>query len=337
VSYDPFGYVTHHYGRWGWSGMYGWYWIPGVYYSPAWVVWNMVDAFFGWAPLGYYNRPIYWGHNSWRHDCWIVVDYRQLHNRKLNSYSRWDSNIGRLFPAHDPNRPLTPAWRQGPLVVTRNEFSNPNQGQLRSAMTREVSAQRLGAYEAQAGRQVVVRREAPAGGAQRPAQERPFEDSSSRLALEKRPLLRRPASAPQAGGMRTADRSGDSRGADRGSTRPVAPSFPRAPETREPGRTAMPPSHPTDSRRPSAPKAREPNRTPEPSRSTETREPSRNPTPPSRPTEDKPALPAAPSSPSKPSESTPSRTYSPSPSSPSRSPSSRPSSPPPDRGRNSRR
>ncbi|MDR1841030.1 MAG: hypothetical protein LBQ86_03800 [Holophagales bacterium] len=44
VSYDPLGYVTHHYGRWGWSSIHGWYWIPGVFYSPAWVVWNMVES-----------------------------------------------------------------------------------------------------------------------------------------------------------------------------------------------------------------------------------------------------------------------------------------------------
>jgi hypothetical protein len=232
VSYDPFGYVTHHYGRWGWSGMYGWYWIPGVYYSPAWVAWSIVDAFFGWAPLGYYNWPIYWGYGGWRHDCWIVIDYRHSHNRGMHNYSRWDNGMGRLFPAHEPNRATTPPWMQGPLVVTRSEFNNPSQGQLRRALTREVSAQRLGAYEAQAGRQVIVRRDAASKGttsatgttgiggsvgALRPAGERPFEDRSTKRALEERPVLRETgarsrrdgAGAADAPGGRTASRDTD--------------------------------------------------------------------------------------------------------------------------------
>ena len=61
VSYDPFGYVTHHYGRWGWSLDFGWYWIPGSYYSPGWVAWTTYDSYVGWCPLGYWNRPYYYG------------------------------------------------------------------------------------------------------------------------------------------------------------------------------------------------------------------------------------------------------------------------------------
>ena len=60
VSYDAFGWVTHHYGRWGWSGGLGWYWIPGRYYSPAWVAWTTYDTYVGWCPLGFYNRPWYY-------------------------------------------------------------------------------------------------------------------------------------------------------------------------------------------------------------------------------------------------------------------------------------
>jgi len=65
VSYDPFGYVTHHYGRWGWSLDFGWYWIPGAYYSPGWVAWTTYDSYVGWCPLGNYNRPYYYGRNHY--------------------------------------------------------------------------------------------------------------------------------------------------------------------------------------------------------------------------------------------------------------------------------
>jgi len=193
ISYDPFGFVTHHYGRWGWTSGYGWYWIPGVYYSPAWVVWNMSGSFFGWAPMGFYNRPVYWGYNNWHHDLWNVVDVRHIRNRHIYNYTVWDRNLTSHFPTYTANRSLTPAWRQGPLLVTRQEFNNPDPGQFRRALSREVSAERLRTYEQQAGRGL-VRRDTPAGtttaNAQRNANNRPFEDQSSRRLLAERPVLR---------------------------------------------------------------------------------------------------------------------------------------------------
>ena len=346
VSYDPFGYVTHHYGRWGWNGVYGWYWIPGVYYSPAWVAWNIVDTLFGWAPLGYYNRPVYWGYNGWNHDCWIVVDYRHIHSRNIYNYSRWDNNIGKLFPAHQPNRGLTPAWRQGPLVVTRNEFNRPDKGQLRAALSKDVSAQRLSAYEAQVGRQTIVRREKTTGGesnavaGELTAKGRPFEDRTTRRAVEDRSVLREPTGRPQREGV---ERSGGERN-DRSTTteirrsvqvsgepsrnqegrRPDAPPPSRSYEMREPDRAPAPrPSETREYNRPAAP----------PSRGYEPREPSRTDAPPSRTSE--PSRTAEPVRTSPPP-SSPVHYSSPRPAPPPSSNSSH-SAPPPDRSRNSRR
>ena len=235
VSYDPFGYLTHHHGRWGWSSTYGWYWIPGVYYGPAWVAWNMVDSFFGWAPLGYYNRPVYWGYNGIYHDLWNVVHIRNIHNRNLYNHIVWDRGMNSRFTLpHAANRSLTPPWRQGPLIVTRQEFNNPNPIQLQRALTREVASQRLMAYERQAGRPLVVRREAAPSGPGNPAgmrnvaDNRPFEDQPARRALADRPVLRpttRPAE-PQRGGARTLPNNtpgtSPARTPDRGSRPPDA-------------------------------------------------------------------------------------------------------------------
>ncbi|MDR2561764.1 MAG: FecR domain-containing protein [Holophagales bacterium] len=199
VSYDPFGYVTHHYGRWGWSPMYGWYWIPGVFYSPAWVAWNIMDGLFGWAPLGYYNRPIYWGHHGWNRDLWNVVHVRNVHARNIYSHTMGAGDIGNRFhTAANGNRSLAATWRQGPLIVTRQEFKNPEPSQFRRALSREVSNERIAAYERQAGRQLVVRRQAQPNvrptGAGQPA-DRPFEDQASRRALADRPVVR-PSNRP---------------------------------------------------------------------------------------------------------------------------------------------
>ncbi len=65
TSYDSWGWYTHHYGRWHWSHAYGWYWIPGNKWSPAWVSWSWTDNYYGWCPLSIWNRPVIVINNQW--------------------------------------------------------------------------------------------------------------------------------------------------------------------------------------------------------------------------------------------------------------------------------
>lgn len=50
-SYEPFGYIVYHYGRWYYDDYYGWIWIPDYEWAPAWVEWRYDDNYIGWAPL----------------------------------------------------------------------------------------------------------------------------------------------------------------------------------------------------------------------------------------------------------------------------------------------
>ncbi len=50
-SYEPYGWATYHYGRWTYDDYYGWIWIPGDEWGPAWVEWRYDDDYIGWAPL----------------------------------------------------------------------------------------------------------------------------------------------------------------------------------------------------------------------------------------------------------------------------------------------
>ncbi|MCB1044994.1 MAG: hypothetical protein KDC35_18780 [Acidobacteria bacterium] len=91
VSYDSFGWVTHHYGSWGWSSRWGWYWIPGRYYSPAWVAWSSYDSYLGWCPLGYWRTPYYYDrHRNYNtivinnNYTWNYIDVNHIHNRTIN-------------------------------------------------------------------------------------------------------------------------------------------------------------------------------------------------------------------------------------------------------------
>lgn len=321
VSDDPFGYVTSHFGRWGWTSRWGWYWIPGVHYAPAWVAWNMVGSNWGWAPLNYWNTPTTWGYGAWGGGhCWNVVNVNHIHRGGLNRHIYSDSNIIRSF---NSNRDLRAPWTRGPVVVTQAEFRNP--AQLSRAFAPEVRRDRLQAYERQiqatTGR-TIVRREAtgpaPAAGANPREHRIPFEDRRRDQGLERRDLVPRERShEPRPGFPRQdatpippRDRSHEPRPTERREERRPEPSparprergFETRPETREERRPDPPrdrprermmevrPSETREERRPDPPReriieSRPAPSTPRPERREERRE-ERRPDPPteSRPT-----------------------------------------------------
>ncbi|CAM2005996.1 DUF6600 domain-containing protein [Acanthopleuribacter pedis] len=169
VSYDTFGYVTHHYGRWSWSVDFGWYWKPGRYYSPAWVAFNSYDNYIGWCPLGYTNRPYYYtsiGFNiniykrhsfNWHYvhtDQFFYRGHRRAYVRNLPRYDRRVITTRHIYVERDdfrsPTR-LTRAIRQptinrdratrvavnrGSIRVNRGEAVRVNRGPSRSVVSR---------------------------------------------------------------------------------------------------------------------------------------------------------------------------------------------------------
>src|SRR5207245_4370982 len=40
ASDEQFGSVVYHYGRWNQDPSYGWIWVPGTEWGPAWVAWH---------------------------------------------------------------------------------------------------------------------------------------------------------------------------------------------------------------------------------------------------------------------------------------------------------
>ena len=51
VSYEEFGGIVYHYGRWVQVEDEGWCWVPDYQWAPAWVSWRSSDDYVGWAPL----------------------------------------------------------------------------------------------------------------------------------------------------------------------------------------------------------------------------------------------------------------------------------------------
>jgi hypothetical protein len=51
VSDEPYGWACYHYGRWIDDASFGWEWVPGNDWGPAWVSWQEGGDFIGWAAL----------------------------------------------------------------------------------------------------------------------------------------------------------------------------------------------------------------------------------------------------------------------------------------------
>lgn len=62
VADEPWGFVTSHYGRWGYSSRVGWHWMPKAGFSGAWVGWSSPAGRWsntiGWCALGFNDRPV---------------------------------------------------------------------------------------------------------------------------------------------------------------------------------------------------------------------------------------------------------------------------------------
>ncbi len=89
ISDYPWGWACFHYGRWIFDSYYGWLWIPGSNWGPAWVSWRFGEGYYGWAPLG----PGYeFGSSSYNeyncpNDWWVFIPPQYLYTG--NYYRYW--------------------------------------------------------------------------------------------------------------------------------------------------------------------------------------------------------------------------------------------------------
>jgi hypothetical protein len=145
VSYDQWGWVPYHYGRWAYESAYGWVWLPGAAYAPAWVYWMYGPSYVGWAPMGWYDcyRPYYdWAYRPYARAGfeigggwsgrvrpgevdlrpWTFVVPNQLLNRHVDQASlAADAIRDRL--RRDGNTGLVSS---SPARFNRNEIKDPN-------------------------------------------------------------------------------------------------------------------------------------------------------------------------------------------------------------------
>ena len=132
VSADPWGWPTHHYGRWGYSNPNGWYWLPARRWAPSWVYWAHSPGYVSWCALGRWDNPVFglfglmgsiigdWI-DPWR--GWTVVErrhfgsYRSMHHlaydgRRLGRDERGRFAVQRHGPGLGQARPRGPGAGQ---------------------------------------------------------------------------------------------------------------------------------------------------------------------------------------------------------------------------------
>ena len=50
VPEESWGWVPYHLGLWIWNNKYGWVWIPGSAFAPAWATWEFFTGYYAWRP-----------------------------------------------------------------------------------------------------------------------------------------------------------------------------------------------------------------------------------------------------------------------------------------------
>lgn len=84
VSDVPWGWACYHYGRWTYNPYYGWVWIPGHEWAPAWVSWRSGGGYYGWAPMGpgFVMGSAY----DYPENYWVFVGPEYLYHPNVYSY-----------------------------------------------------------------------------------------------------------------------------------------------------------------------------------------------------------------------------------------------------------
>lgn len=104
VSEEPWGWATYHYGRWAWQPPYGWVWVPGFEYAPAWVVWRHGGEHIGWAPMqpgwavGYAGYPVVYEH-------WTFVPANRFVGVRVHEIAVAPAQVRVAFHAAEPAPP----------------------------------------------------------------------------------------------------------------------------------------------------------------------------------------------------------------------------------------
>jgi len=245
-SNEPFAWAVYHYGRWVFDPSWGWVWVPGYQWAPAWVTWRFGGDVIGWAPLGpgvsvfvtAYPFVDFW---------WTFVPTVRFVGVPVHTIAYGPRETHRWFRGTQPAPPRTgatprdgrlgasPAWGGPPRRVIE-ERTGRILTPSRRAPTRELGGSRMELRE----RALPSHLPAPRSGEERPAA-RPAPSWQ-----EERPSVR---PTPRGGEERPSVRPTPRGGEERPSVRPTPrggeerSSMRRAPRAQEERPRVRAPSH----------------------------------------------------------------------------------------------
>jgi hypothetical protein len=234
VSDEPFGWAAYHYGRWTLDPAYGWVWVPGHEWAPAWVSWRYSGDVVGWAPLGP-GVSVFVGTTPFVDAWWTFVPchafvaepvYRVAYEPARTRRFYFDSVPAPARPGMrgGPGRPVaSPAWGGPPPRAIEQRIGRP------ITPVRVVAAPLPGASRVGAGEVTIYRPGVRPGG----PVARPAPSVGPREALPGRavrPDELRPRAGVPARVERPEDRGRGWAGEGRGASSPGAPPSPRPSE-----------------------------------------------------------------------------------------------------------
>ena len=220
VSEDPWGWACYHYGRWTYNPYYGWIWVPGYEWAPAWVSWRYGGGYAGWAPLapGFSVGVSYGCPDSW----WVFVGPQYMYRDNCISYWRGPNynreymgrchyienvyedngthvryNYGpraaaieqvthqpvQVYRVNQTNRPGAPAFRQNTVSLYRPAVNRSTVSTARPSNVMQAPrtiGKPQAAAEVNAGRQPAFRQEIQKNNGGRPEQGRNTQQPTAR-------------------------------------------------------------------------------------------------------------------------------------------------------------
>ncbi|HLH57141.1 MAG TPA: DUF6600 domain-containing protein, partial [Verrucomicrobiae bacterium] len=190
VSDDPWAWACYHYGNWVLDPVYGWVWVPGTEWAPAWVAWREAPDYIGWAPCG----P---GGVAVRDSEYLFVDVHHFHDRLEP----------REFVYNDPailrrSRPVGGFRREARDIGGARRQIAFNQGPSVDVIQRATGARIAARPVTELVRQTRVPDEARRKFEQTRNERRPTipeQAQPSRTGRDQQPLYREPAQLPATG------------------------------------------------------------------------------------------------------------------------------------------
>jgi hypothetical protein len=177
VSDYRWGWAPFHYGRWYFDDYFGWLWIPGNEWAPAWVTWGSYNNYWGWAPLGpnvYVNIDFKWmAPDFW----WTFIPCRHFYSHGWHNYIYGRpiqvNHITNITNIYINNNNQRNSWFNGPRVNDVERY-----GRRRVQRMEVVDSERADNLRAANGRVSIYRPQVEESrNSYRPTQSRNFENA----------------------------------------------------------------------------------------------------------------------------------------------------------------